>query len=386
MISLFFLSLWNFYILAVERPKVTRVGIALANSSTEITPQNIDSVETILNRNPINQPMVNQYYTMLRRLGQFPDKTLSIEKSLAALGWRDTASQQNLIISAIERRDIGDIVVRADGLLRRNKLQAQALNLLLLAEKDRGARKLLWQRLAKNPIWRSDFFNFPFELGDASQVAARIDTLRSLQASGEGADRIEAAMSLYKIEYSGDYEAALMLTKAIRKEENQQMSLDMADPRFTQFTKRLGDGTLALPFEWSSPASDNVNLYADTNGQEDEVRIRWNGKGSEVLLRKRYKVDVNQNYRLTVSMYDVSEADLNGIKFEARCEDGSFVSFTREKTGAARLRQQEWTSDTEVQCRFPLLELTAKDSGSSRPVDLTLLSIKMERLIPARAN
>lgn len=370
--------LWNSYTLGIERERVRLTGTPLVNTDIQIDPQAKTTIEKIINRNPLNQPMLNQYYVALKYENGKSDKLSKIEKALAALGWRDTLTQQNLLISAISRNDITDIVARADGLLRRQRLTDEALALLLLTERDANARNLLLERLSKNPIWRSKFFDYHFETSDLRQATARQETLRALQANGDGLDRGEQAMSLYRIEYSGGYQSAFELTKSIRQHEDPRTKVDFSDSRLSQFTERLASGHRALPFEWSSPASENVSIYADIYNNINEVRVRWNGKGNEILLRKRFKIAANRDYLLSASIDTDAKTNLRSINFTAICDKSPPVSFTLEPKIGEEARKRKWKSNGVIPCQFPLLELGVKDSGLRNTIEMTLFEIRFE--------
>src|SRR3546814_6086682 len=83
-----------------------------------------------------------------------PERRETFIDTIKALGWRDTPSQQNLIVETLRDGDPREAVMRADALLRRSKLIPAIVAVLTQIEIYPQAADLLIERLDKQTTRR----------------------------------------------------------------------------------------------------------------------------------------------------------------------------------------------------------------------------------------
>src|SRR3546814_16512310 len=91
-----------------------------------------------------------------------------------ALGWRDSPSQQNLIVETLRDLDPREAVMRADALLRRGKLASNIIAVLAQIEIYPQAADLLIERLDKQPTWRKRYFSYSGTMSNPALLDSRI--------------------------------------------------------------------------------------------------------------------------------------------------------------------------------------------------------------------
>src|SRR5690606_36167145 len=125
----------------------------------EVPPRAEASLRMQVNRQPLDQEALNLLFAAEVRRGIDDDRRKAFASALSALGWRDNATQQNLLVEATRAENIGGAIARVDALLRRRKLVDNSMAVLSQLELYPQAVPLLIDRLAKNPAWRPEYFD-----------------------------------------------------------------------------------------------------------------------------------------------------------------------------------------------------------------------------------
>src|SRR3546814_3388328 len=127
---LLFAALLAFTLFAFTQQRAKRIaaqpGWALtAIEDVDIPPATAAQARGILARRPLNQPVLNLLFAVESRGDLDPARRETFIDTIKALGWRDTPSQQNLIVETLRDGDPREAVMRADALLRRGKLRSE---------------------------------------------------------------------------------------------------------------------------------------------------------------------------------------------------------------------------------------------------------------------
>src|SRR3546814_11478658 len=89
----------------------------------DIPPATAAQARRVLARRPLNQPVLNLLFAIESRGTLDPERRETFIDTIKALGWRDTPSQQHLIVETLRDGDPREAVMRAAALLRRSKLK-----------------------------------------------------------------------------------------------------------------------------------------------------------------------------------------------------------------------------------------------------------------------
>src|SRR3546814_4219337 len=125
--GLLFVALLACTLFAFTQQRAKRIaaqpGWALtAIEDVDMPPASAAQALSILARRPLNQPVLNLLFAVESRGDLDPARRETFIDTIKALGWRDTPSQQNLIVETLRDGDPREAVMRADALLRRSKL------------------------------------------------------------------------------------------------------------------------------------------------------------------------------------------------------------------------------------------------------------------------
>jgi len=176
---------------------LTKSIVAKSKNVAAAKTANVSAVDlaTAFSKEPLSQNLVNAGLVL-------KSDEISLEERarwigvIRKMGWRSTAAMQTLIAEAATKRDLSDIIVVADALLRRRKLFDETVSLMLLLESEPSTRDAVYTRLKNQVPWRSDYLQAAGSMNQTSMLQGRLRTLLRLQEAGTDFSRAELAHSL----------------------------------------------------------------------------------------------------------------------------------------------------------------------------------------------
>jgi len=169
----------------------------------------------------------------------------------AALGWRDTITQQWLARRALEVGNLTVATERIDGLLRRGVEPETMLRQLRALLPYPGGIEAIVARLSQHPPWQQGFLNAVAE--DAPRATpAVLALLRALPAIGVKLDSGATALIRWRLADAGNYVAAHSVW---RLSGGQGL---IGDGDFRGSSGVLPGG--AAPFAWYAPSRSGVHV------------------------------------------------------------------------------------------------------------------------------
>lgn len=255
-------------------------------------------------RTPMDQALANIVYVDLAQAGASSATLARQARLLASLGWRDTPSQQNLLLRDALAGSYQSVLDRGDALLRRRKLMAVANQLLAAMETTPEGGRLLVARLAAGPVWRSDYLVATSQAAPPPFLAVRRRTLLALMAAGSPVSRREIAPVLNNLVAAGDDTGAYMLWTRYVGRRNEAEGDVLYDGRFRRVVGQ--DAGPVLPFDWQLHSDLGYEaLVPGSSGLE----VNWDGKGLPVFATQRVPVRARAAYRLRLT------GQVNGATF-----------------------------------------------------------------------
>lgn len=313
----------------------------------------VADAQAALALDPVNQRLVNiAMLAVVRERLRQPGAAWFA--ALAQLGWRDTASRQNLLIRHAMLNDIPAVLDDADGLLRRNQLINELGPVLLAMEADPVWQPRLIDRLRRQPAWRFGFLQRGSLLDDPGQLAARARTLRLLQRSGDKVDMSEIAPVLPRLLAVGLGGAAF----AVWQTYEPNIARPVADPGFGQVTAEREPST--VPFHWQLTSGPDYSVDAVPQ-PSPHLAIAWNGAGAPVFAVQYLSAPMGR-YRVVLTSPVGGPPPTAIVGVRAVCGNDS-VDF--EQTRQLSLTRTAYAADRPVPCAFPRLELFGRTGGTS---------------------
>lgn len=290
----------------------------LANSSNAKMSRNkLMGLRQILQSGYSDQGLANLYFTqqaLLRGRGVFSQNEVQVIKKF---GWRNTATQQNLMYTFGKSGDLKGVFVHADALLRRADLIDQLQTLVHLAESDGATRHILADRLILHPNWRSSFLTDERWLGSAEAASDRAKLLNYLIKRDGGVSREEVEVAANALLNFKKWRSAFDLMKTFDNFNRGYLNYSLTFRRLIDSRK---DGADIDPFDWR--LGDNVDLshINDDDSGEPIITLHFKKDGANVLLRRL--LDNKKNGLVGVSIYgNNSSEDLDALRVEMACED-----------------------------------------------------------------
>jgi len=336
-------------------------------------PQPLDNeqrqrIRAALWRNPLDQQLVNYLYVDAVRASGNNSSTLRTAKLLAALGWRYTPAQQNLMLrAAIDQRYV-EVVDRADALLRRQKLTEQAMTMLMAMEAIPQVHRLVVDKLVGDPMWRYDYL---LRIGPQSLpqvIDARFRTLRMLLQTPSSVSRAEIAPALEALIANGrgrDANALWILKAGPQRGEN-----ILRDENFHGAAKLAADDT-HIPFEWQM--YQNLGYSADVGGQG--VIINWDGRGIPVFMSQLVPVEADRSYVLAVEGKADSDSLGKLLSPVLDCRTGkSPFTVLDSSAGVTRFR----STPVPGGCDIATLSIGGNIDAGRRPVSMEIARIVLQ--------
>jgi hypothetical protein len=180
----------------------------------------LDRLETRLAAEPFDIAALNLLYASEVRDGADAERRADLAAVLGDFGWRNSAAQQNLMLEAAQRGDVEAALMRADALLRRDRLPEVLLPAMRRMEVDDRAAAALTQRLSAKPAWRTAYFGDASHLSDEAARAARQRLLERMIARGDCPSSIELRPSLDAFLRAGEPQRAAALDACGRRSDD----------------------------------------------------------------------------------------------------------------------------------------------------------------------
>lgn len=294
---------------------------------------------------PLNQQLVNTAMLATARARQ---EVLDPDwfTVLSRLGWRDTASRQNLLVRHALQRDVSAALDDVDGLLRRNQLIEQITPALLAMEKDPTWQLQVVERLRERPSWRFGFLQRGSLIDDPGSLAARARTIRLLQVSGDDVDAGEIAPVLPKLLGAKLGEEAFSIWQA----REPSILRPVADSSFVKLASEREPST--VPFHWQLTNGPDYSVEVGSR-PVPHLTLSWNGVGAPVFATQYISVPVGRHtVLLTTPEPDTNVADVIGVRMACGTESVEFDRMRRVSSVSVA-----YASGRVVPCAFPRLEL-----------------------------
>lgn len=275
---------------------------------------------------------------------------------LERLGWRSTVALQNIVFSAVQRRDLRAIADVADALLRRRDVEQEAYTLMRLMELAPETRKMLVAKLMADPVWRYPYFRLG-GLEGQQQAMSRAQLITDLSKVGSPLNRGELYSSLNMLVAAGQAPVAHSLWLDYRKVKQQPLS----DGEFEWAYRMRAESESGMPFEWVLPSGSGY--WSEVIQKEDgkaAVAINWDAKGVPLLLAQQ-TVLTPKAYRLIVTGSDIQRDVFKILSFSLRCPDGRTVFDQIVSQSSNRIVA---TSPESVRCNSPVFEVTGRVGDS----------------------
>ena len=360
-----------------QLPLAGAMALAADGVGQELPVEVRDRVRSAVAQQPVDQALLNLIFADALRRDPKSVDVARLRPLLAALGWRSTPAQQNLITDALQRSDLETIIDRADGLLRRERLGDQILTLLLAVEAVPQVQDLLVRAIERDPNWRAAFFTRSDLLVTDAQFAGRARTLEALLDAKVELPRGEMAASINALARHGDMENAYRVFARYRPDYVSKRLL--SDPDFSQTAAQDRKASLtAVPFEWALARGRGIQSTVTGSAAGAELSLRWDGRGRPLLLSQTIKGQAGAQYMLDLHGVDADLALDRTLLFQLRCPDEAPIRFVdpqpREEGKVLQL-----TSEGPATCAYPRFEVQGRLQDIDRPQDVRLSRIEMTK-------
>ncbi len=326
----------------------------------------------LLAADPLDQQAVSATIAARARATGDMNRALAEADLLRRLGWRSNVALKNLLWRAGTARDIPLLMDTLDALLRRQRLLDQIYPILNLMTTDPEFRRLLVQRLAGRPPWRSYYFQSGSALSDPEQIAGRFEVMRAVQARGDRLTRNEVAPILPKLIEVGRERSAF----ALWQQHRGTVASPLADPQFANAAQPLPADSLPVPFEWQLASGSGYYAEASRDDRGSLLAVDWDGRGAPTLAGQLTSASAGR-YRLDVTGDPPMRATINKIGFRLACRSGKSVEFTPVAVGEGR--QARLVARERVPCDYPELQLFGLVQPGTSASSIVLRSIRLVR-------
>jgi hypothetical protein len=363
------LFLWNGALANVQAFPGEATPLAINGASTKY-PANFRTIaNAAIGAAPLDQARLNALYVFEARPGGDAAHARRLLTILERTGWRDTAAQRNLITAAAHRNDLAEVAARADGLLRRQRLEPAMLDILHALEADPASRPLLIPHLARNPLWRTRFFS---DLSGRDALDARTAMINLMFDRRMKLESREIAPVVTRLIEAGQMDRAYALAQRNRGRSPAATGLSDTDFKDAALRAEIGD-TGFVPFEWQFGQSQDFEASAERTGVGADVNISWNGSGVPVFMRQRFKIRPGR-YGIRIAGLDAKPELLRNLAIAAECP-GVLVNF--DKPDSARPGGLSLAGDQPIPCAYPELRVAAQLRENHTGFDLSLASITL---------
>ncbi|KUO49482.1 MAG: hypothetical protein APF78_07750 [Sphingomonadales bacterium BRH_c3] len=362
---------------------VDRSGASLVNAEGEaMSPAQLASAKRALARQPLDQPLLNAIYASEVRGGLDETQRRAYVSTLGKLGWRDTATQQNLLFEAARRNDLEAALDHMDALLRRDKLAEQIMPLLAQLEVDPIGTRLMAERLANNPVWRKRYFLLAEPLANPKILDARLRLFDYMAEHDMPVDRVEMRAALYALFNAGRKDAIAEMVRAQLPAEKKSQLL--YDPDFDQWLGEPPEIRWATaPQDWRLTNRSGISAQIIAEEWSSRLVLRWNGRGAPIIARTMTFLTEGQRPELEVTLSAGSQLrGLDSLRFTLICPGAREVLFVRKAAGSAAnpgmdRRSAFYAAESGSACDYPELFIGGMPRVGNRGADLSIDSIKL---------
>lgn len=364
--------------------QIDRSGANLVNAEGgPMDPAGLATAKRALARHPLDQELLNAIYASEVRRGIGESERRAYVAALRRLGWRDTASQQNLLFEAARSNDLDAALDHMDALLRRDKLENQIIPLLAQLERDPQGLPLIARRLAMRPSWRGAYFAFADHLADEAMLDARMQLLAFMEENGMELARSEIRATLNALMRAGRREDIAWL--ALGDGGSAQGRGLLYDPEFNRMESvPAQQRSFALPFEWQLTNRSGVSAGIANELGEGQLLLRWNGRGAPILARTLTFLRAGEQPRLLIRADTERDLrQLDALRFNLICPGEAEVLFLGSQRSASGQTTAgpivaTYIAERAVPCDFPQLFVGGRPRAGDRGIDLVIDSIELE--------
>ena len=329
-------------------------------------------IATIFAKDPLSQNLVNAGLVLKS------DELSSDERAqwiavIGKMGWRSTAAMQTLINEAMKTRDLRNLTVVADALLRRQKLFDESVVLMNLLEAEPTTWQGVYTRLKKGVPWRVSYLQHAGSIKQPAVVEGRIRTLRSLLSSGDQLTRQELAPSIAMLVSAGKLKEAEQIWRA----HGRMSTAAMHDPNFRIAVGAGANTDFSFSFEWQFFSGSGFSVYPSEDGLNGAtVAIQWDGRGLPVFMSQLTSATPG-NYRFSFKVDGDAQKFATKVGVRFRC--GNEVIRTRN---AVRPKSQIVTAETitPITCEYPWVDIFGQIQDRGAAVDLAFNRVVLERI------
>ena len=340
------------------------------------------SAKRALSRQPLDQALLNAVFVSDVRNGTTDLQRQAYVNALARMGWRHTPTQQNLLFEAAQRNDLQSALDHMDALLRRNQLDEQIMLLLSQLEADSVGRKLMAERLASDPGWRTRYFEFADPLANPEILEARLLLFDFMATKDMPVDPIEKRATAAALFNAGRREDVANLARGLMSADRQDRLL--FDPEFDQWLGyNINRRWETMPQDWRLTNRPGVTSQIVSEEWSSRLVLRWDGRGAPVMARTMTFLKQGEKPRLEVSLSAGSELrGLDSLRFSLICTGIREVVFVRrpgwsaEHPGMDR-RISVYEAEDASACNYPELFIGGRPQIGDRGANLSIDSIEL---------
>lgn len=371
------------FVRASSSPPPALPGAALINGDA---PQLTQSEEASLRRavlaNPLDQSLLNRIYANEVRQDPLAANRQGFIRLLESMGWRDLATQQNLLFEAAGRNDLESTLDHFEAIVRRDRLRGEIYPLLVQLERDPAGAKALAERLARQPDWRNSYFRYAEHLSDPQMRQARVDFLNLLYDRGFAVTRAELVETLNALASGGQRqmvaEIAGRSTSGLLEDEL------IYDPDFSRWAALQDyEREWWLPYEWRRVNEVGVSSQIIVSDGDGEFRVRWDGRGAPEIARTMTFAQAGSKPKLELELGPIgSVGDVEKFSFELRCRNRERVSFRDSDIPQSMATADRLVLSLEEPspCDYPDLVISARPQTIDRGADLFLKAIRLSSI------
>lgn len=358
-----------------------RAEASLVNADgPTLNPTELARAKRALARQPLDQGLLNTIYASEVREGLDERQRRAYVATLLNMGWRDTVTQQNLLFEAARRNDLSAALDHMDALLRRGKLIEQIIPLLAQLEIDPAGTKLVAERLAQEPGWRTRYFYYAEPLANPEILDARLRLFEYMAQQEMPVERLELRATLNALLSAGRRDEIVELARTQSSPE--QASNQLYDADFDQLKPvPIEERRQYLPYEWRLTNRSGVSTQIITDDWSSRLVLRWNGRGAPIIARTLTFLAENSQPDLEVALAGGgSPRGLDALRFSLICPGEPEVLFVRKAAGSNPGLDRDsnfYAAERAVPCDYPDLLVGGRPQVGDRGADLSIDTIRL---------
>jgi hypothetical protein len=300
-----------------------------------------------------NDPLNAHGFRLLAELADTPEQTRLLMNEAVKRSRRESMAVFWLLTDSFARKDFGDVVEKAQVLLRTgSNLAAEAMRYLCELAAIPDARPALVAALAQRPSWRSGFFN---TLPNSVELAGTpFELMIALKDAGSeiGAQELAPYLNVLVRENLAPYARDVWL----------QVHPESAQSNALLNNAAFAEEPSGLPFDWTVKRGANAMMeFAPLGDQEPgrSVRFSFGGGRAQFPELSQMIVLAPGRYRFSGEMEGMIRAR-RGLRWEVRCWKGN-VLVQSEMLYGLPIKRQPVDLDIDVpdsdDCRSQQLRL-----------------------------